>query len=64
AKAIALFEKKKSGIFLFHDIKRQTAIAIPIILKELLARGAKPTILIPVDSNEVENPHPDLVKKH
>ena len=34
-------EQRQGGIILFHDIKPQTAKALPVVLKELLARGYK-----------------------
>lgn len=40
-RAISRLEAKGRGILLLHDIHRQTADAVPVILKELKARGFK-----------------------
>lgn len=58
---IAKFEKHRRGILLFHDIKKQTALALPTIMRELLSRGVKPVIMVPEDMNETINS--PLVKK-
>ncbi len=38
-RTLAEIERSNGGIVLFHDIKRATAKALPVILKELKARG-------------------------
>jgi peptidoglycan/xylan/chitin deacetylase (PgdA/CDA1 family) len=49
-RAISRLEAKGRGVLLLHDIHRQTADAVPIILKELKARGFKIVQIVPASA--------------
>jgi peptidoglycan-N-acetylglucosamine deacetylase len=49
-RAISRIEAKGRGILLLHDIHRQTADAVPVILKELKTRGYKIVQIIPASA--------------
>jgi len=50
AQAIERVERRKRGVFLLHDIHERTALALPIILRELKRRGYRIVHLAPAGS--------------
>ncbi|WP_164729837.1 polysaccharide deacetylase family protein [Rhodomicrobium lacus] len=51
--AISRIEQKRRGILLLHDIHERTALALPIILQELKARGYKIVHAVPAPGAHV-----------
>ena len=54
ADTLAVLEKKGKGILLMHDIKSQTARAMPVLLSELKRRGFRIVHVVP-ESGHVPN---------
>jgi peptidoglycan-N-acetylglucosamine deacetylase len=50
ARILTRLEVKRSGIILMHDVQPQTAAAIPMLLRELKARGYSIVHAIPADA--------------
>ncbi len=48
--AIQRLERNKKGILLLHDIHRRTALAVPLLLRELKARGYRVVQVVPADA--------------
>jgi hypothetical protein len=46
-RAISRLESRGKGVLLLHDIHEKTALALPVILKELKARGFKIVHVVP-----------------
>jgi peptidoglycan-N-acetylglucosamine deacetylase len=46
-RAVSRLEARGKGILLLHDIHEKTALALPVILKELKARGFKIVHVMP-----------------
>ncbi len=68
ATTLARLESRKSGILLFHDIKRTTAKALPTLLSELKKRGYRivhmqPTANVKPLAQYTEELQPVLAKK-
>jgi peptidoglycan/xylan/chitin deacetylase (PgdA/CDA1 family) len=45
--ALRELDREKGGILLIHDIHRQTAIALPLLLDALVARGYETAVFVP-----------------
>jgi peptidoglycan-N-acetylglucosamine deacetylase len=54
AQAIERIERRKRGIFLLHDIHERTAVALPVILRELKRRGYRIVHIAPATSVHAE----------
>ncbi|MBT3069582.1 polysaccharide deacetylase family protein [Rhodomicrobium sp. Az07] len=52
-RAIERIEQKKRGILLLHDIHQRTALALPVILRELKSRGYKVVHAVPTPGAHV-----------
>lgn len=49
--AMQRLERNKKGILMLHDIQEQTALAVPLLLKELKARGYSVVHVVPADAD-------------
>ncbi|MBI3700346.1 MAG: polysaccharide deacetylase family protein [Afipia sp.] len=50
--ALSRLEAKGKGIFLLHDIQERTVVALPVILRELKARGYRIVHVVPATATE------------
>jgi peptidoglycan/xylan/chitin deacetylase (PgdA/CDA1 family) len=48
--AVQRLERNKKGILMLHDIHERTALAVPLLLKELKARGYSVVQVVPADT--------------
>jgi len=55
-RALARIEAQGKGILLLHDIQPATALALPVILKELKARGFKIVHVVPATAERPATP--------
>jgi peptidoglycan/xylan/chitin deacetylase (PgdA/CDA1 family) len=55
-RAMTRLEKHGKGILLLHDIQKQTAIALPMLLAELKAHHFKIVQVVPVGPNRAKTP--------
>ena len=47
ALALSRLESKKKGVLLLHDIHERTALALPVLLRELKKRGYRVVHVVP-----------------
>ncbi len=48
--AMRRLERSKKGILMLHDIHQRTALAVPLLLRELKARGYRAVQVVPADA--------------
>ena len=53
-RALAAIENRRKGVLLLHDIQERTAIALPILLRELKKRGYRIVHIVPSEGSAIE----------
>ncbi len=62
-RALAAIENRRKGVLLLHDIQDRTAIALPILLKELKKRGYRIAHIVPSEGSAIEPSLPPEVPR-